>query len=69
MVFVVVVVVVLTDSEPSALVVVFFFTSELVLSPFSVVVCDCVRVLVVDLGGVDPQPNENVDAARTTMKA
>ena len=41
-----------TVDEPSGCLVVFSLTSELVLLPVSVVVVVCVRVVVVDLGGV-----------------
>jgi hypothetical protein len=41
-----------TVDEPSLCFVVFSVVSELVLLPVSVVVVDCVRVVVVDFGGV-----------------
>jgi len=41
-----------TVEEPSGCLVVFSVVSELVLLPVSVVVLDCVRVVVVDFGGV-----------------
>lgn len=41
-----------TVEDPSGCLVVFSVVSELVLLPVSVVVVDCVRVVVVDFGGL-----------------
>ena len=55
-----------TVDDPSVCFVVVSFVSELVLFPVSVVVVVCVRVVVVDFGGVVP-PQPAADTMRKTV--
>jgi hypothetical protein len=57
-----------TVEEPSDCFVVFSVVSELVLLPVSVVVEDCVRVVVVDFGAVVPPHAADSKNAKVTLK-